>query len=56
MSISALASLRRKKIRSLSNTYEQDIVESSIDQTYLFALYSHVCDPIHYEEEIKEDR
>ena len=49
MSNPTLASLRRQKIRSLRDIYEKDNVESSTNQTSLFALYSRVDDPIHYE-------
>ena len=40
----------------MRDIYEQDNAESSADQTSLFSLYSHVDDPIHYEEEIKEEK
>ena len=56
ISNSTLGSLKRKKIRSLRDIYEQDNAESSAGYTYLFALYSHVDDPIHYEEAIKEEK
>ena len=43
-------------MRSLRDIYEEDNAENSVDQTSLFALYSHVDHPIHYEEAIKEEK
>ena len=56
MSNPTLASLRRQKFRSLRDIYEQDDSESSADQNSLFALYSYVADPTHFEEAIKEEK
>lgn len=56
MSNPTLASLRRQKIRSLREIYEHNEGENNVGQTSLFALYSHVDDPIHFEEAIKEEK
>ncbi|XP_057855102.1 uncharacterized protein LOC131064830 [Cryptomeria japonica] len=56
MSNPTLASLRRQKIRSLREIYEQNEGENNAGQTSLFALYSHVDDPIHFKEAIKEEK
>ena len=54
MSNSTLASLRRQKIRILRDIYEHNEGENSVGLNSLFALYSHVDDPIHFEDSIKD--
>jgi len=56
MSNSSLESLRRQKNKSLRDIYEQNEGENSIGLNSLFALYSHVDDPIHFEYAIKDEK
>jgi len=42
---------RGKKFRNLSDIYEQEATNEGMN--YLFALYCHVDDPVHFEEAIK---
>ena len=51
-----LENLRRQKIRSIRDIYEQNEGENSAGLNSLFALYSHVDDPIHFEDAIKDDK
>lgn len=56
MSNPTLASLRRQKIKSLRDIYEQNEGENNAGLISLFAFYSQVEDPIHYEDAIKDDK
>ena len=51
-----LASLRRQKFKSIREIYQQDRDENDTGLNSLFALYSHVNDPIHFEEAIKNEK
>ena len=53
MSIPSSASTRRPKFKNLNEIYEKDEAASSSDMNLLFALFSHVDDPIHFEDAIK---
>jgi hypothetical protein len=55
MSNPTLNSLRKKKIRSLRDIYEQNEGEKNAGLNFVFSLYSHIDDPIHFEEAIKEE-
>ena len=55
MSNPTLASLRRKRTRILRDIYVQNEGENNAGLTSFFYLYSHLDDPIHFEEEIKEE-
>ena len=50
-----LASLRRQKIRSLRDSYDQNEDDNSAGLNSVFALYSHVDDPIFYFEDVIKD-
>ena len=56
MSNPTLASLRRQKIRSRRDIYEKNEGKNSASLNSLFALYSHVDDPIHFEDAIKDEK
>lgn len=56
MSSTSSVSTRRPKFRNLNEIYEQDEVDSSAGMNFLFALFSHVDDPIHFEDAIKEEK
>jgi hypothetical protein len=51
-----LTSLRRQKIRSSRDIYEQNDDENDSDHISLFAFYSQGDDPIHFEEAVKDDK
>ena len=52
MSNPTLEILRRWRIRSLREIYEKNEGENNAGLTSLFSLYTHVDDPIHFEEAI----
>lgn len=51
-----LASLTRQKIISLRVIYEKNEGENNAGLNSLFALYSHVDDPVHFEYAIKDKK
>lgn len=56
MSILSLASTRRPKFKNLNEIYEKDEVDSSAVLNFLFALFYHVDDPIHFEDVVKDEK
>lgn len=48
--------MRRQKFRSLTDIYEQNEGENNTGLNSLFVVYSHLDDPIHFEDEIKDDK
>lgn len=56
MSNPTLASLRRHKIRSIRDIYEQNEGENNSNQISLSAFYSQIEDLVHFEDAVKDDK
>ena len=56
MSSPSSATIRRHKFKNLSEIYEQNEVDSGVGLNSLFALFCDVEDPIHFENEVKEEK
>ena len=50
------ASIRRQKFRNLSEIYEKNEVDCTASLNYLFSLFCHDGDLIHFEDAVKEEK
>ena len=50
------STLGRPRFRNLSEIYEQGEVSNNTGLNYLFSLYCHVDDPIHFEDGVNANK